>query len=125
MQQLLALLVFLTIALPLSAQPDTVSETPAEFPGGMDSLLVYFRRNVIYPAAMTEFGIEGKCYLSFSVTEEGKVTDIKVLRGVRDCPECDREAIRLFHDMPAWIPAKKGGVPVPSTYRIPVIFRMD
>lgn len=127
MQRLSAIVLFLLITASASAQQDTIAtsiETPAEFPGGMDSLSAYFKRNFIYPQLAKELGIQGKCVLSFTITAEGNMTNIKVLRGVADCPECDREAIRLFRNMPAWIPATRNGVPIESHYQMPTLFTM-
>ena len=59
--------------------------------------------------------------LSFTVTETGKVTDAKVLRGVHE--DLDKEALRVVSSSPDWTPGMKDGKPVAVTYTFPVIFQ--
>ena len=84
----------------------------------------YLVKNIVYPQEARDFGLEGKCHLAFTVTAEGKITDVKVMRGVPDCPECDKEAVRVFRSMPDWIPATIDGVPVEAKLQLPVGFWM-
>ena len=55
--------------------------------------------------------------VSFVVTKEGKVTNVKVLRGVD--PELDREAVRVISNSPLW---EKGYANV--EYKHPVTFQL-
>ncbi len=68
-----------------------------------------------YPQEAADLGIDGKCYLSFTVNTDGSVGDVKVLRGVPNCPECDKEAVRFMKNLPVWTPATVAGKPV-NTY---------
>lgn len=103
---------------------DLVDE-PAEFPGGMYACKNFILTNLVYPSKAKEKGIEGKCYLKFIITESGEVSNVKVIKGVQDCPECDQEAIRLIKSMPKWEPGKINGKPVNSTFTLPVQFKLD
>lgn len=94
----------------------------AQFPGGNGQIKKYLAEHWDLFFCGPEFPIEGKCYLRFTVLSNGKITDITVLRGVPDCKECDKEAIRLVKGMPDWIPAKKAGVPVASYFQLPIRF---
>jgi periplasmic protein TonB len=100
-------------------------ETPAEFPGGEAGIRAYLSKNFVYPQIALENGLQGKCYLRFTISSSGYVSEVKVIRGVPDCHECDEEALRLIRCMPQWIPAKKGDQPVASTYQMPVIFKLQ
>lgn len=106
-------------------QPEIIAviDEPAEFPGGIAAMKKFLAENLVYPESAREKGIEGKAYLKFVVGTDGKLTDIKVVRGVVDCPECDAEAIRVVKLMPNWIPGKNAGKPVKSYYNLPIVFR--
>lgn len=102
-----------------------VVEEPAEFPGGMAEMRVYLAKNIVYPTTAMELAIEGKVYLRFNVMIDGSINSVKVLKGITDCPECDKEAVRVVKAMPKWKPAKNIGKAVNSQMTIPVIFKLQ
>ncbi|WP_343637545.1 TonB family protein [Fluviicola sp.] len=103
---------------------DIVDE-PAEPNGGMAALKKYLAENIKYPQTAVEMGLEGKCYLQFVVSENGYISNVKVKKGVTDCPECDQEAIRVVRAMPKWTPGKINGKAVNSTFSLPVSFKLN
>ncbi len=103
---------------------DVVHE-PADFPGGMAALKKYLAENMRYPQNAAENGLQGKCFLQFYVMNDGSIRNIKIKKGVPDCPECDAEAIRLVKGMPKWVPGKLDGKPVNSTFNLPVSFKLS
>jgi periplasmic protein TonB len=103
---------------------DVVDE-PADFPGGMAAARAYLGNNIKYPQTAVDMGIEGKAYLKFIVSESGNISNVKVIRGVQDCPECDAEAIRVIKSMPDWKPGKVNGKAVNSTFTLPVQFKLN
>jgi protein TonB len=80
---------------------------------------------MVYPAIAAEKNLQGKCFLQFVVEEDGSITNIKVLRGVPDCPEFDMEAVRIVKSMPKWKPGKIQGRAVRSYYTLPVAFNLN
>lgn len=78
-----------------------------------------------YPERARELGIDGKCHIQFIVDTDGSINDVKILRGVPDCPECDKEAIRFMRNLPAWIPATENGKPVPCNMQTHIKFTMQ
>ncbi|MBI3240428.1 MAG: energy transducer TonB, partial [Flavobacteriia bacterium] len=66
-----------------------------------------------------------KVFLMFVVNENGAISGIKVLKGCKNCPDADREAVRLVSSMPAWKPAKMQGSNVKSYYNLPVSFKIQ
>lgn len=102
-----------------------IVDQPAEYPGGMAALKKFIADNLKYPETAKEKGIQGKCYLQFIVSKTGELSNIKVKKGVVDCPECDKEAIRLVKSMPKWIPGKNNGEAVNSTFILPVTFKLN
>ncbi|MDR0801333.1 energy transducer TonB [Fluviicola sp.] len=103
---------------------DIVDEN-ADFPGGRAALLKYLSENIKYPQTAVEMGIQGKSYLQFVVSENGFISNVKVKKGVTDCPECDQEAIRVIKGMPKWTPGKVNGKAVNSTFSLPVSFKLN
>lgn len=99
-------------------------DEPAEFPGGATKLKEYLAKNIVYPQTALELGIEGKVYLRFNVMKDGSINSVQVIRGIKDCPECDKEALRVVKAMPKWNPGRNMGNAVNSQMTIPVIFKL-
>lgn len=100
-----------------------VDEDPL-YPGGMGAFSAFLSENINYPETAIELGISGKCLVGFVVNKNGEVSDVRTLRGVTGCPECDREAERVVRLMPRWTPGKVGGKPVKSRYQVPVNYKL-
>lgn len=92
-----------------------------EFDGGMEGFARYLRKNLRYPAQAQEAGIGGKVILSFIIEKDGKLTDIKVLRGLGY--GCDEEAIRVLKKSPAWKAGFQNGRAVRVLYTLPLVFQ--
>ena len=103
----------------------TIVDESAEFPGGTEALKAYLKDNLKYPESAREIAIEGKVYLKFIISKKGEISNVSVLRGINECNECNKEAIRLIKSMPKWKPAKVNLKEVHSYYTIPVIFKID
>lgn len=100
---------------------EVVEERPT-FPGGDAALAQYLGKSINYPALARDMGIQGQVYISFVVDEMGRISDIKLLRGIG--AGCDEEAIDAVNGMPIWNPGKQRGVPVKVRYTLPVSFKM-
>ena len=98
-------------------------EVAPQFPGGSKELMSWLGQNLRYPVKAQEAGKQGRVVLQFVITKEGKVADIKVMRGVS--PELDEEAVRVIKAMPAWTPGKQDGQAVNVRYTLPVTFRLQ
>lgn len=101
-----------------------VVDEPATFPGGYEALKKYLSNNIVYPPNAKEAGISGKVFLKFIISKEGQISNVKIMRGIPDCPECDREALRVVKGMPNWIPGKNRGKAVNSAFNLPVQFKL-
>ena len=101
----------------------TLSAKP-EF-GGKDvgSFSRWVNDQLNYPEEAKAKKIQGRVTLSFTITETGKVSDVKVLRGAD--PILDKEAVRVVESSPDWTPGMKDGKPVSVTYTFPVIFQLN
>ena len=102
-----------------------VVDEPAEFPGGMAALKKYLADNMVYPQVAKDAGLSGKVYLKFVVSDQGTISNVKVVRGVPDCRECDQEAVRVVKNMPKWIPGKNSGKAVNTFYTLPINFKLS
>ncbi|WP_320053325.1 energy transducer TonB [uncultured Acetobacteroides sp.] len=95
-----------------------------EFPGGgVEELMRYLKRMLIYPQQAFDMGIEGTVYIRFTINRSGKVKNVSVLRGVSS--ELDKEAIRIIRSMPAWIPGRQNGRNVSVDFTIPITFTLE
>ncbi len=88
----------------VEAEPEifTVVEDMPSFPGGEEELFRFLGKNIKYPAMAKDAGIKGMVYVNFVVWTDGKIRDVKVLRGIGG--GCDEEAIRVVKSMPSWKP---------------------
>ncbi len=76
-----------------------------------------------YPQDALENAIRGKVRLSFVIDEKGKMTDVRVEKGVY--PSLDAEAVRVVEASPDWKPGKLDGRPVKTKITVDVEFRLE
>lgn len=117
-------------AVPIDNGPEEVEEeeifmrvekAPA-FPGGQKAMMEYLMKNIKYPAACQEAGIQGRVIVSFVVNKDGSIQNVEVIRGVHE--KLDAEAVRVVKSMPAWSPGEQQGRKVRSKFQLPVFFRL-
>lgn len=82
----------------------------------------FISKNMYYPTSAREQALEGRCYLNFLVNESGEISDIKVMKGVPGCYDCDNEAVRVIKLMPKWNPALIDGKPIKVYHNLPLTF---
>ncbi len=97
-------------------------ENPPSYPGGEKACMDFFRKNLKYPKKAQKLGIQGTVFISFVVEKDGKLSDVKVVRGIGG--GCDEEALRVVKKMPKWNPGKQKGETVSVKFTIPVRFRL-
>lgn len=101
----------------------TIVETMPEFPGGgQEALFKFLQKEMKYPQVAKENGIQGTVFVNFVVGQDGKIRDVKVLRGVNKM--LDDEAVRVVKAMPSWKPGKQRGKPVSVSYNLPIKFTL-
>lgn len=100
----------------------TIVENQAEYPGGTAELFKYLNKEMKYPVVAKENGIQGTVFVQFVVWKDGKIKDVKILRGVNKM--LDDEAIRVVKAMPSWSPGKQRGKPVPVYFNLPIKFTL-
>ncbi|MDR0438346.1 MAG: energy transducer TonB [Bacteroidales bacterium] len=99
-----------------------IVEENAGFPGGDEARMKYLRDNIRYPPLAREAGIQGTVHLTFVVERDGRITDVRVVRGIGG--GADEEAIRVVQNMPRWSPGKQRGKAVRVQFNLPIRFTL-
>ena len=111
-----------TVAQEEEVKPFLIVEQMPEFPGGAEDLMRYIQQNVKYPQMARETGITGTVFVQFVVGKDGRISDVRILRGIGG--GCDEEAIRVIKSMPTWKAGKQNGVHVPVYFKMPIKFSL-
>jgi periplasmic protein TonB len=113
-----------TLVIPPAIDPTiyTFTDVKPEFPGGEKAMYKYLGK-MKYPAYARDNGITGRVTVRFVVNEDGKVSNVEVLKGIG--AGCDEEAKKVISTMPAWKPGKKNGRAVKAYYTMPVFFKLE
>ena len=104
-------------------RPLLVVEQNPEFKGGYNALTKYLKNKAIYPVSAWKEGGQGTVFVHFVVERNGKITNVKLLRGIGKA--YDEEAMRLVRSMPDWIPGRQDGKVVRVMFQIPVKFQLE
>ena len=99
-----------------------VEEKPSFMGGGPNAFTKWVNEHLEYPEIAKENGLQGRVMLQFTVGNDGKVSNVKVLRGVDE--SLDKEAVRVVSSSPKWKPGKQRDRAVKVTYTFPVIFQL-
>lgn len=78
---------------------------------------------VKYPAEAVRDGVQGCVMVEFVINRDGKVSDVKVVKGVSE--ELDAEAVKVVAASPKWKPGKVNGERVRCSMTVPVEFRLE
>ena len=100
---------------------DVVEQMP-EFPGGAQALFGFVAKNIRYPKAAEDAGIQGRVIVTFVVMKDGSIGEVKVAKGVS--PELDGEAVRCVKSMPKWKPGMQKGQAVNVKFTMPISFAL-
>ncbi len=92
------------------------------YPDGIQALYKFLGQNIKYPKEAAAKNIEGTVFLSFTVDTDGSIEDIRVMKGIGG--GADEEAVRVAKLMKKWNPAEKNGVPVKSSFSLPIKFTL-
>lgn len=104
-------------------QPYSYVEQMPQFPGGELEMIKFIRLNLRYPPMAQENRITGTVVVNFVVDRDGKITRVKVIRGVGG--GCDEEAVRVISKMPTWSPGKQGGKAVLVSFTVPIRYSLN
>ena len=120
-----------------NADTTIIMETQPRFPGcesiadmkerttcSQTKLFEFLAKNLVYPEDAKKNNIQGKVFCSFTVSKNGKILDVKILKSLS--PTCDKEVLRIVELMnnmkEKWIPATAEGQAVDTEITLPVRF---
>lgn len=93
-----------------------------QFPGGEQAMYKWLSNHIKYPANAVENKIEGRVVIKFVVDRVGNHINAEIVRGSDS--DLNAEALRVFYEMPNFIPAKKNGNDVACYYTLPINFKL-
>lgn len=97
-----------------------VEDMPGFDGGDSNKFREYIAKNLRYPEIAAENGIQGRVFVAFVVEPDGRVSNVRVVRGVD--PSLDKEAVRVVESSPRWTPGRQRGKPVRVSFTFPIIF---
>ncbi len=101
----------------------TSLEKQPVYPGGIANFYKFLSNEIKYPEIAVKNKTEGKVFASFIVEIDGKLTDVRITRGLSK--ETDAEAKRVLEKSPKWEPGIASGQPVRVRYNINVNFNLN
>lgn len=90
--------------------------------GGMTAFYEYIQQNLNYPEQARKLGIQGKVFVEFVVGPDGKLTQVKAVKGIGG--GCDQEAERVISNSPEWQPGLQRGEAVNVRMILPITFKL-
>ncbi|MCD8740146.1 TonB family protein [Mucilaginibacter roseus] len=92
------------------------------YKGGVQAFGRFLAKTIRYPAAAREKNVQGRVYVSFVITDKGKLTNFKIEKGIGF--GCDEEVLRVMKLSPDWIPRYVKGKAVEEFYTVPIAFNL-
>ena len=99
------------------------AEQQPEFIGGGQAFANFLQKNLKYPRAAAQAGVQGKVFVEFTVGTDGKIERGRTIKGIGF--GCDEEALRVVNLMPNWMPGKQSGRPVRVRFTLPIAFQLE
>lgn len=96
-----------------------IREQAPEYPGGVNALVEFMRRNLITPDQL-ELGDKKIVKVKFVVGKDGSITDITILESPGK--EYEKEVSRVVKKMPRWKPGIQNDITVAVAYVLPITF---
>lgn len=119
------LTVVLTFFIKMTIAQNIAAVKPAEFIGGKEALNKYIRENLIYPEKAKRDRIEGYFKIALAIDDKGKPIFSDFLVEMKNCEECEQEALRLINRMPKWNPKTVNEKPAYSSAVVTIVFELE
>lgn len=105
-------------------QNDPISKPDVypSFKGGNEAMGTYISKEIKYPKSAMESSIEGKVFVSFTVTSKGEIIDVSALKSPNE--DLSKEAVRVVKGMPDWNPGEKDGQKVSVKMNLPIMCKL-
>jgi|TARA_B100000767_G_scaffold89671_1_gene86180 protein TonB len=82
----------------------------------------HIRKNFRYPDIAQEMGIQGRVYVSFIISKDGTIGNVR-MRGPDK--NLEKEAERIIGKLPKMTPGRQRGRPVRVPFSIPITFKLN
>ena len=99
-----------------------VEEKPKFNGGDANEFSKWVNSKLVYPEIAKENGVEGRVTLQFTIGEDGRLQDVKVLSAPDE--SLAQEAVRVVSSSPKWEPGRQRDRAVKVSYTFPVIYRL-
>lgn len=97
-----------------------IVEQMPKFPEGHDKVQKYLEKEI--NKLDSKFKIGKRCFVSFVITKEGKIDNIRMTRSTGNA-EVDAKAMEIVKGFPIWEPGIEGGKAVHMAYTLPITFK--
>ena len=112
-----------TINFKSKSVPFNELETMPKFQkGDKNEFAQWVNSHLVYPEAALSKNAEGSVTLSYTVNEQGKITNLSIVNEAD--PDLAAEVLRVVSMSPDWTPGTSKGKPVAVTYILPIIFHL-
>lgn len=102
----------------------TVAEVNPQFKGGDQALYEFLSSRILYPEEAKVNGQQGRVFVNFIIMEDGSVRRVRLLQA--PSPILGEEAVRVVSLTDGrWTPAMNRGVPVRTSYNLPIKFSLN
>ena len=102
--------------------PTEVVEEMPQFPGGINALMLWLDKNIVYPPLVIQQKVSGTTYLTFLVDEAGNVIEPKIEEALH--PMISATIMRAARNMPKWEPGKTNGKVTIVRVTIPIEYHL-
>ncbi len=85
-------------------------------------MIRYIKENADYPEVAERLKLQDKVYISFVISEKGKIESVKVVKGEYDI--LNDEAVKVVESIPTFRAASQNGKKVKMRMTVPVNFKM-
>ena len=83
----------------------------------------YLASHLTYPDTIKAKDIEGRINITFLITKDGTITDVRALKSLHTV--LDSNAVEVIRKMPKWNPAKRYGMPVECQFTLPIVYKNE
>ena len=107
------------VRVPAESNPVGTAEILPQYPGDVQALLSFLKKNIHSPGSVEEAG-DVTVRIEFVVNYDGHLENFIVVKSGGEA--FDNEVLRVLKKMPLWIPGKSNGKNVSVYYIVPVKF---
>jgi TonB family protein len=108
--------------IPNDGQLICVVESNARFKLGRDEFIKFVKSEISYPQKAIENNIEGDVEVTFTITRDGSITNVKTIRGLGY--GCDEQVMNAVKQSPKWIPAFANGTTWDNEFSVTINFKL-